>query len=114
MFGIKNKLKAHSKKLADLYKKQHKLEESYNNSGSKKDREEADRVLTEIDSFVEQEYAKDVFETYKKKKPALLKKKDKSKMTWEEVFGDDFESLSKNQRHALVGLVEGSGAYELQ
>lgn len=78
------------------------------------ERSEADKKIKEIDDFVENIYAKDIFEKYQKKRPQLVRKKDNQTVSWDEAFGDDFNKISKSHRHSLVGLIEGGGRYELK
>lgn len=67
----------------------------------------------ELDAFIEEEYAKDIFEKYSKKKPILTEVKTGTKIAWVDAFGNEFEKISKSLRHSLVGLEEGGGRYKL-
>jgi len=75
---------------------------------------ELQNVTNEINDFVENEYAKIIFENYKNKKILLIDKYKKQKISWDEIFGNDFEKVSKSLRYALIGLIEGEGRYELK
>ena len=104
---------------ASSIKKNHKIYEKLNmerfsleENDSK--RSEADKKIEEIDIFVENVYAKDIFEKYQKKRPKLIRRKDNQTVSWDEAFGDDFNKVSKSLRHSLVGLIEGGGKYKLK
>ncbi len=97
-----------------------KYEERYINcSGCKKSKNlieissNLQRIEDEIDDFIENKYAKVVFEKYKDKPIILYEKYDKKQLSWEEAFGLDFDKVSKTLRHAIVGIVEGEGRYEI-
>ena len=105
--------------LASSIKKDHKIYERLNRERFSLEeddskRNEADKKIKEIDDFVENIYAKDIFEKYQKKRPKLVRKKDEQIISWEEAFGDDFNKISKSLRHSLVGLIEGGGRYTLK
>lgn len=77
-------------------------------------RAEADSKIKEIDHFVENIYAKDVFDKYGKKRPKLISNKTEDVVSWEDAFGSVFEEIPKGVRHSLVGLVEGGGLYRFK
>ena len=77
-------------------------------------RAEADSKIEEIDHFVENIYAKDVFDKYVKKRPKLISNRTDCVVSWEEAFGSVFDEIPKGVRHSLVGLVEGGGLYRLK
>ena len=76
--------------------------------------DDLDKKIAEIDSFIEDVYAKEVFEYYLPKKPLLIRNGTGATETWEEAFGLDFDSVSKSLRHSLVGLVEENLRYKLK
>jgi len=67
----------------------------------------------EIDIFIENEYAECVFNYYSKKQPKLVESSSGAVVSWSDIFGNSFAELSKNLRHALVGLVEDYGQYRI-
>lgn len=77
-------------------------------------RVEADSKIKEINHFVENNYAKDVFDKYGKKRPKLISNKTDAVVSWEEAFGSVFDEIPKGVRHSLVGLVEGGGQYRFK
>lgn len=74
---------------------------------------EIEKSEDEINIFIENQYAKDVFERYVKQKPQLIRNKTKQLISWDEAFGDDFNELGTNEKNALVGLIEGQSKYQI-
>lgn len=110
LFG--SPFKKYQKKLAEMYKLKHALEEKSNNKitpGS-----EAERLCSEIDAFIENDYALTVFRYYEKRLPVLIRVRTGEEEDWNKAFGSDFDKVSKSLRHSLVGLVEGGGRYKLK
>lgn len=68
----------------------------------------------EIDEFIENVYARDVFEKFSKRKPTLVRNKTGEVVTWEMAFGTNFDEISRSLRHSLVGLIEGDGRYRFK
>ena len=104
--------KKYRKQLAEMYEKKAKLlpaEGSQILPGS-----EVDKLVGEIDNFIEGEYSEAVFNYYKNKKPALIRDSTDEIFTWDQAFPESFEDVSKSLRHSLVGLVEGGGRYRLK
>lgn len=106
IFG--NKLKKDHKLYKELTLERFILQEADGN------REEIDKKIDEVDRFVEYEYARDIFEKYNKKCPKLICNETGEIVSWREAFGNDFDILSKNLRHSLVGLMEGGGRYRFR
>jgi hypothetical protein len=73
-----------------------------------------DKKIAEIDSFIENAYAKEVFEFYSAKKPLLIRNSTGATETWEEAFGLEFDNVSNSLRHSLVGLVEENLRYSFK
>lgn len=65
-----------------------------------------ERIIEEKDSFIENIYALQVFEKYKKSKPKLVRLRTQEVVLWTDAFGEDFEKIPLPLRHSLVGLVE--------
>ena len=97
--------------LADRYKSCSNCKGS---TKCKKVASELEKIKFDIDNYIENEYAKMVFELYSAKKIKLYEKYDKKYLTWEEAFGNDFDKVSKTLRHSLVGLIEGEGRFEIK
>ena len=74
-------------------------------------RAEADKKDELIDAFVENIYARDIFNKYSKRKPKLICNANDEITSWDDAFGKDFDKLSIGLRHSLVGLIEGGGKY---
>ena len=74
----------------------------------------ADQTQAEVSSFLENEYAAEVFRYYSSRQPDLIRKSTGDVVTWKEAFGEDFNNVPKTLRYSLVGLVEGSGRYRLK
>ena len=105
--------------LYNILKKDHKLYEKMNLERFLLEEEldkraEADRKIQEIDYFVENIYARDIFNKYGQKKPLLICNATDEITTWEAAFGNDFDNLSIGLRHSLVGLFEGGGKYRFK
>lgn len=90
------------------------LQEDYNESESDELKAKIDELTKKIDLFIEETYAKEIYDYYKSKKPKLVRIKNGQIESWEDVFGDSYEALSKAQLHVLIGLVEGDGKYKLK
>ena len=106
-----NPFKKHKKLLARLYAKQERYEEKMDEGEDCQT--ELDLIIAEVDSFIENIYARAVFEHYTPKQPVLIDKRSGKAKSWNSVFSNDFSALSKNLKYALVGLVEGTGQFEL-
>lgn len=109
----------YSKKYKEMYDQLFKLQDllAEENTDSIKAKElsySVDKLMCEIDTFVEEEYAKKVFDVYRNKKPELVFVVDGRIVGWTDAFGEDFEKIPKTLRHSLIGLVEGSGRYRLK
>ena len=76
--------------------------------------EDLEAAYEAVDAFVENVYAAEVFRAYSKKKPKLVRVSTEEVYTWEEAFGESFDSLEKGLRHSLVGLVEEPTRYRLK
>lgn len=74
---------------------------------------QADQTQADAISYLENEYAAEVFRYYSAKQPNLIRRATGDVVTWKEAFGEDFDSVSRTLRHSLVGLVEDSGRYQL-
>ena len=68
----------------------------------------------EIDEFVENVYARDIFNKFNKKNPKLICNQSGDVVDWNSAFGTDFNNVSKGLRHSLVGLIEGGGKYRFR
>lgn len=90
------------------------LQEEYNESKNVEVKRKIDEITVQIDLFIAHVYGKEIFEYYNKKKPKLVRIKNDQIETWEDVFGDEYELLSKAQQHVLLGLVEGDGKYKFK
>ncbi|MCH5256164.1 MAG: hypothetical protein J1D87_02680 [Lachnospiraceae bacterium] len=75
---------------------------------------ELDAILAEIDVFIEEEYAVEVYSHYAKKEPDLIRIRTGETETWKQAFGDNFDKISKGMRHSLVGLVEENLRYKFK
>ena len=104
--------KKYQEHLAEMYEKKAKL---LPNEGSKiVPGSEADRLVNEIDAFIEGEYSEAVFRYYKVKKPKLIRIATDEEYTWDQAFPESFDEVSKSLRHSLVGLIEGGGRFRLK
>ena len=72
-----------------------------------------DRIEAEVDEFVENKYAYEVFQYYSQKEPKLIRNTDEEVVSWKEAFGDKFDEIPKSLKNSLVGLVEKYGRYRL-
>ncbi len=76
--------------------------------------EELDSLSSTIDSFIENEYALEVFKVYSKKKPKLVRISTDEVYSWDDAFGTSFDKIEKGLRHSLVGLVEEPTRYRFK
>ena len=88
-----------------------KLEAQANIFNRRKLEKEYDNAGNNFTDYSENVYAKVIYDTYSKIKPALIRVRTGQKCTWDEVFKDSFDKLNKLDRGILVGLVEESGGY---
>lgn len=105
-------LKKKKKELERLYSKKHRLEDICEEKHTKEAEENVAKVLKEIDDFIENDFAKMVFEHYSRKKPSLVERYTNEKVEWVDAFGDKFDKVPKLLRHSLVGLVTDEGKYK--
>ena len=117
MFG--NPFRKYQKKLAKLYRNSGTLESILEKvepetKRYQKTNQELISLTHDIDEFIEERYALAVFEHYEKSQPDLIDNTTEKTVSWGDVFSNDYEKISKNLRHALVGLVEGYGQYRIK
>ena len=94
---ISSPIKKYSKELHALYDEKHKLSQRYGDLvESDDDSGEAERVNKEIEAvsaqiamLIENEYALAVFDTYKKKRPMLLRVNTGEEIDWGEDIGGE-------------------------
>ena len=104
--------KKYTKELAELYAKKHELDNQ--DDGQILPGSDRDNLINQIDSLIEGDYSRAVFEYYSKKQPVLVRNRTGEIIFWKDAFGETFENVSKSLRHSLVGLVEGGGRYRLK
>lgn len=99
------------KELAALYELKYQLdqEETQIVPGDK-----LDQVIQQINTLIEGDYSKAVFDNYSESRPALIRDFTGEEVQWLDAFGDSFEKTTRGQRHSLVGLVEGGGKYRFK
>ena len=122
MFLKSSNIKKYKEIYKKLLKEEHKLSNDYydaldNNFNTEKiDKLKAEKqnISERIDSLIENDYAKAVYDIYNSKKPKLILLKNDSEITWDDAFGCSFEEMSKPQKHALVGLIENTGMYRFK
>lgn len=56
-------------------------------------------------------YSRAVYARYAKKHPLLREVSSGKLVRWQDVFKDPYGATTREQRYALVGLIEGEGAY---
>lgn len=112
MFGLW--YRTEEKTLKKLYLEKHRLEDICEENDTEENRKKVEQIILDIDTFIENDFAKVVFEHYKQKNPMLYERYSGKKVTWVQAFGEDFEKVSKSVRHSLVGLVTGEGKYSLK
>ena len=108
MLWFNSKIKKDSK----MYKKMNL--ERFILRGKPKKHAEAEEMSRKIDGFVENTYARDIFDKFSKKKPKLICNQSDEVVDWNTAFGTNFDGLSKELRHSLVGLLEGGGKYRFR
>ena len=112
MFIIDASIRKNKKELATLYAKKHKLENGDEDVQALPGNE-LDSLIKQIDSLIEGDYSRAVFEYYSSKKPLLLREHTGEEIQWTEAFGESYDKTTPGQRHSLVGLIEGGGKYKL-
>lgn len=107
-------LNGHEKTLSAMFKEQWHLEDKYNETNSKKDRTAADRKSKEIDDFIENVYAKDIYDSYQYSDPVIVNKKTGDMKMWSQVldsgkdYTKDFNKLTRNDKNKLVTIENGT------
>ena len=97
-----------------MFKEQWHLEDKYNETNSKKDRTAADRKSKEIDDFIENVYAKDIYDSYQYSDPVIVNKKTGDMKMWSQVLDSgkdctkDFNKLTRNDKNKLVTIENGT------
>ena len=114
-------LRKYSKELHKLYNQRRSLQKIIDDmnfdelqTDEKNVNQEIDTLSDLIDSYIENEYSRAVFDEYSKKKPDLIRIKTGEIIKWDVAFGYEFENVTKSLRHSLVGLVELPGRYKLK
>lgn len=100
------------KKLSILLSQKHLLEDKGDDDifpGSK-----MEVLINQIDSLIEGDYSRAVFDHYAVKTPCLIREHTGEEVQWEEAFGNLFDQTTPSQRHSLVGLIEGGGKYRFK
>lgn len=110
------KIRQYRKKSDEMFKTMLELDEKKNSGtgNSTQIEKELEKLTAEWEFFKENVYAKAIFEHYAPKKPKLIRIKTGETVSWDDAFGNDFESIPKLQRHALIGLVENSSKYRIK
>lgn len=111
MFWKKDKIKEDSKKLKKLYDVKDDAYNIYDNDATAENKAIFDSKVKDIDDFIYNVYSKDVYETYANDKPDLVRIRTGEVVSWGDAFGDSFEKLNINQKHELIGLIEGGSKY---
>ena len=114
-------IKEYLKKEEEIYKILNplydKLDRALSKNAPKEKIEELRKIIDEAEknkeAFID-EFAKYVFDLNLKKKPKLYDRFAKKSLKWDEVFGDDFESISKLKRVALTRLYDKDGKYKIK
>ena len=113
MFILDTSIRKYKKELAALYEKKHKLEEGDENIQALPGNE-LDSLINQIDTLIEGNYSKAVFDYYAPRKPLLIRERTGEEIQWTDAFGDSFDKTTPGQRHSLVGLIEGGSKYRIK
>ena len=111
MLFLDKRIKVCKKELRVLYAELSSEEEKNKTMDNE---ERIDFVKCKIREYIDNEYAKTVFDVYAPKKPKLIRILTGETVLWENAFGDDFEKIPKSRREALTGLIEGGSKYKLK
>lgn len=95
--------------LRDFYAELAALEKNFPN-----DERAINQCKEKIRDYIDNEYARTVFEVYAPKKPKLVRILTGETVLWEEAFGEDFEKIPVGRREALMGLIEGGSKYKFK
>ena len=91
-----------------------RMDNSKNAMETEKHQDELRVLDQEFDEFVCNVYARAVFEEYAHRNPELVVASTNEAVAWNDVFGIDFDKLSKLRKFSLVYLIEGGGKYKLK
>jgi hypothetical protein len=72
-----------------------------------------DEVRAERDKYARLHLGRLIFDAFSKKKPKLYNQYEERKESWEDVFGDDYDSLDDEQIYCLVTLLDRGYIYSL-
>ena len=73
-----------------------------------------DSVDRQMNRYIEGEYSLAVYNCYAKRKPVLVRVQTGETVRWQDAFPDPWENMTSDRKHALVGLIEGSGEYRFR
>ena len=73
-----------------------------------------DQIEDEINQMVEGAFAEAIFEKYCRRNPSIIDTTNNNILRWAELFGSDFEKVSKKERHAIVGMYMKQGVYKIK
>ena len=103
------------KELASLYAKREKLINAMDDEDfSITPGSELDSVTKQIDSLIEGDYAKAVFDKYAEEEPILIISRTGEEVLWRDAFGKSLDDMTPGDKHSLVYLIEGGGYYQLK
>ena len=109
-------LKKYRSKYKELYFEYFKFSSKIEESSNEEEREllKKQQALKEKEiEIFENEYACFLFKHYSVKKPKIVRDFTGEIYEWDEIFGNNFQTLSKVQKESLVCLIEEGGKYKL-
>lgn len=111
--GLK-KRKEFNKTISSYYDK---IDYLKSNNGTEKEikeiKDKVSKIEKERDSF-DEEFAKTIFNIYAPKNPKLYDRYKKKVVLWEDVFGNDFNKLSKLNKVSISCLFDDDAKYNLK
>lgn len=75
---------------------------------------EVNEITKTIDDFINNVFAKMVYEKGEKIKPKLIHNSTKKVYDWREIFSEDYNKVTKLRKRYLIDLVSGEGVYRLK
>ena len=97
------------------------LSERYSSCPASKERDElikccneCEKIRTQIDTYISEEYAFAVFREYNSPETQLMELASGKMLSWETVFGTEYKDLDLMKKYELVALAEGKGSYKIK
>lgn len=76
-------------------------------------KKEWSKALNEVDKYYKEIYSKEVYDTFVGKDLMLMNRKTKNKISFDELFSNEYKDLDLTQKNMLTNIVENAWGYKL-